>query len=287
MRRMSPGAAALVVAIGLFFCASVAAAGSPYFDQIKDKGQLVIGLNASYPPFTVWAKDGPVGFDVELARNLASVLGLDPEKGLKFVPVKPDEAAGKLTSGEVDIVIAGLIASPERLKQVAFSMPYVTISRAALLQRAKIPRVIIGEVLRPMPVSSYNDLFELEPLRIGAKENTTTIRTAKENFKRSKVVGYPDTGALSTAFLQGRIDVIVHEDPFIRHFNAVHKAERRRFVALTDPVTREGLCIAYRYGDPDFARFLDGYIRRLIENKTIDKWKTKYFDNAAWMEVEK
>ncbi len=281
MRRNSP-AFILSALVFLSLFAVAAFAGASYFEKIKEKKTLVIGLNASYPPFTLWTEKGPEGFDVELAKDMARVLGLDPEKDLKFVPVKPDDAAGALVSGKIDIAIAGLSPTPSRLSKVGFSIPYITVSKAALLQRAKIPRVIIGEKLRLMPVSSYNDLFKLEPLVIGVKEKTVTFKTARKAFKGSKVVGFADTDALGKAFLKGEIDAIIHEDPFVRYFIAANKSKSRSFVALSEPVSAEGLCVAYRYGDADFARFVDGYIRYLKESGAILKWKAKYFDKAKW-----
>jgi len=239
-------------------------------------------LNQSYPPFAVWQENGVLGFDVELAKSLAKTLGLDPEKDIVFVPIKPDNAAQALVSGKIDVAIAALSPSPERLSKVAFSIPYVNVSKAALLQRSKIPRIIVGEKRRLMDVSSYNDLFKLEPLIIGVKEKTTTYRMAKNDFKGSKIVGYPNTDALGKAFLAGKIDAVIHEDPFVRFFNAANKSKSRNFVSLARPVTKQGLCIAYRYGDADFGRFVDGYINYLLQSGTLDKWKRKYFDKATW-----
>lgn len=287
MRRFTSWAAIGVLAMVWLAVVSIAAADAPFMERIAKENKLIVGLNASYPPFAVWTKAGPKGFDVELARHLASTLGLDPATQVTFVPVKPDEAADALTTGKIDLAIAGLLPTPQRLRKVAFSIPYVQISRAALLQRAKIPRVIVNEVLRPMPVSSYNDLLALEPLRIGVKGGTATFRSVKAQFSGSTVVAYPDTDALAKAFLQGHVDALVHEDPFVRYFKSHYKSQARRYVALTRPVSQEGLCIAYRYGDPDFARFLDGYIRYLIDSKTIDQWKARYFDSSAWLEGDK
>lgn len=273
---------ALAIIIATLFIVSIAIADSPIFDKIKNEKTLVIGLNASYPPFALWTKKGPLGFDVAFAKALGKALGLDPETGLKFVAIKPDEASKAIVAGEIDIAIAALTPTPERLSMVAFSVPYVYVTRAALYQRAKIPRVIIGEILQPMPVKSYNDLFKLKPEKIGTKEGTVTFQRTKKDFPDASVIGFPDTKELGRAILFGKVDAVVHEDPFVRYFSAANKAKSRGFVALADPVTKEGLCVAYRYGDPDFARFMDGFIRHLIESKAIDNWKKMYFDNAKW-----
>lgn len=282
MRRFSSCFTALAVIIATLFICSVAIADSPIFEKVKTEKALVVGLNSSYPPFALWTDNGPLGFDVELAKALALALGLDPKTDLKFVAVKPDEAAGAVVSGEIDIAIAALTPTPLRLSKVAFSVPYIYVTKAALYQRAKIPRVIIGEILQPMPVKSYNDLFKLKPERIGVKEGTVTFVRTKKEFPSATVIGYADTKELGRAILYGKVDAVVHEDPFVRYFAAANKAESRGFITLAEPVNKEGLCVAYRYGDPDFARFLDGFIRYLEESGAIGKWKKLYFDNAKW-----
>jgi ABC-type amino acid transport substrate-binding protein len=123
----------------------------------------------------------------------------------------------------------------------------------------------------------------LEPLRIGVKAGTTTYRCTKKEFEGSIVIGYQTTDEIREAFFKNKIDAIVHEDPYVRAFQARFKKKRGQFVALTKPVSKEGLAVAYRYGDEDFARFLDGYIRYLHESGTFEKWKKQYFDDAAWM----
>jgi len=281
MNRKRLFMAIIAVCALVVFPAATALAGSSYFEQFANKKKIVFGLNASYPPFAIWTEKGPVGMDVEFAKEIAKVLDV-PD--CEFVKVRPQDAAEMLEKGEVDVVIAALSLTPQRLKKVAFSIPYVNVSQAALLSRSKIPQVIIGEVLRPMPVESYNDLSKLEPLRIGAKQGTDTMRRAQEKFKRSKVIGFEDAGSLGQALLDGKIDAVVHEDPYVRYFAIANKSRGGKFVALTKKVSEEGLCVVYRYGDPDFARFLDGLILYLRQKGTFARWELEFFDGDRWME---
>ena len=252
----------------------------PYFSKIQKDRKLIIGLNASYPPFAYWPVGGgePTGFDVAFSKALAETLGIEVE----YVKVRPDDAADALNSGKVDLVIAGLSATPKRMAKVAFTRPYVTISRAALLNRSKIPQVILDDKLVLKPVYSYTDLAKIQPLRVGAKEGTTNYRAAMHDLTDSVVKGYPDTDSMVEDFMAGRLDVIVHEDPFVRYFAASHESKRNRFVALTRPVNSEGLAVALRYGDPDFARFLDTFIGYLKDSGKLAAWESLYFDTDTW-----
>ena len=75
---------ALVTLLSLTACAGSA------LDQIKQKGELVVGTSADYPPYEFHAevdgKDTIVGFDMEIAQAIADKLGVS----LKIVDMSFD-----------------------------------------------------------------------------------------------------------------------------------------------------------------------------------------------------
>ena len=97
-----------------------------YSDDIK------VGMECGYAPFNWFqndAKRGAVkvdggycgGYDVEIAKVIAKKLN----KKLVVVKTKWDALLGPaLTSGKVDLVIAGMSATPERRQSLKFSKPY-------------------------------------------------------------------------------------------------------------------------------------------------------------------
>ena len=70
---------ALVTLLSLTACAGKEDAASSALDQIKQKGELVVGTSADYPPYEfhteVDGKDTIVGFDMEIAQAIADKLG--------------------------------------------------------------------------------------------------------------------------------------------------------------------------------------------------------------------
>ena len=71
---------ALVTLLSLTACAGKEDTASSALDQIKQKGELVVGTSADYPPYEfhteVDGKDTIVGFDMEIAQAIADKLGL-------------------------------------------------------------------------------------------------------------------------------------------------------------------------------------------------------------------
>jgi len=69
---------------------------------VKKAGELAVGVDMSQPPFA--GKDGgkTAGLDVDVAAAIAEKLGLS----VKYVDVKPADAASALADGKADIVMS-------------------------------------------------------------------------------------------------------------------------------------------------------------------------------------
>ncbi len=89
--------------------------------RIKDSGQLVVGIDPTYPPFeNIDAGGNLVGYDVDLAREVARRLGV----AVSFVTVDVGGIHDALIARKLDAVISSLPPYPELSKQIAFSRPY-------------------------------------------------------------------------------------------------------------------------------------------------------------------
>ena len=91
MKKMMSLLMALVVAVSLASCGSTQTGNkeeaktentaSNKLEQIKAKGVLVLGTCADYPPYETHAivdgKDEIVGFDIEIAKEIAKALGVE------------------------------------------------------------------------------------------------------------------------------------------------------------------------------------------------------------------
>ena len=81
---------------------------------------LVMGTNAGFKPFEYKQGDEIVGFDVDLAREIARSMN----KELKIEDMSFDGLLPALDSGQVDIVVAGMSVTPDRAKNALFSDSY-------------------------------------------------------------------------------------------------------------------------------------------------------------------
>lgn len=125
----------LIIAISLSAIMLLTACGSSTSSggQGEDGGVFRVGLEADYPPFN-WTQiddsnggvpiDGNAeyagGYDVEIAKKLAEGLG----KELVIVKTEWDGLVPALTSDKIDVIIAGMSPTAERMETIDFSDNY-------------------------------------------------------------------------------------------------------------------------------------------------------------------
>ena len=258
---------------------------SPYWEKVRRGETFVIAVSEHYPPFGAPAKPGRdpgwVGFDVELAQHLGQTLGVEVEfRGLKAAAIPQ-----ALTSGEVDLALAGLTRTVFRAAQINFTEPYLIVSQGALVER----RLAEGsrgtdEERRRNSVESYFDLAEIGGLRIGVLRNTRPERIARDSFPAATIVTFADGDEATEALISGRVNALVHDAPYIRAWSVINPSQAGRFRALLEPVTQEPISIALRKGDLEFLRFLDAYVGEVRLDGTVDRLYRKHFVDAAWVD---
>jgi len=91
--------------------------------KIKSAGVFKVGTEGTFPPFTYHDTSGKlVGFDVDIAREIARRIGVKAE----FVEGKWDGLVAGLDANRYDAVINQVSITPERQAKYDFSVPYIT-----------------------------------------------------------------------------------------------------------------------------------------------------------------
>ncbi|MBO7249931.1 MAG: transporter substrate-binding domain-containing protein, partial [Clostridia bacterium] len=83
---------------------------------------LKMGTNAEFPPYEYYENGVIVGIDAEIAKAIADKLGME----LEIVDMKFDAILASVQSGGVDMGVAGMTITDERLESVNFSVSYAT-----------------------------------------------------------------------------------------------------------------------------------------------------------------
>jgi polar amino acid transport system substrate-binding protein len=103
--------------------------------DIKSRGVLTVGIKNDYPPYGFMNAEGKtVGFEVDLARSIAANLLGSPDK-IKLVPVNASNRIQFLQSGQIDLIMATLGVTPERAKEIDFTVEYVSAAGPSVMAR--------------------------------------------------------------------------------------------------------------------------------------------------------
>ncbi len=95
------------------------------WDYIVEKGELIVGLDATFAPMGFTDEEGNiVGFDIDLAEAVAKNLGVS----VKFQPIDWDAKEMELSEKKIDLIWNGMSATPERQESMNLSDAYLNNS---------------------------------------------------------------------------------------------------------------------------------------------------------------
>lgn len=106
------------------------AEGESLVDRIGRRGAIRVGYVREGLPYSFFNASGEiVGFDMEMAHELADELGVE----LELVPVDPFRLSEYLDGAYCDLVMAGLVVTTRRAQDVLFTAPYLDETLAFLV----------------------------------------------------------------------------------------------------------------------------------------------------------
>lgn len=101
-------------------------------DVERSNGKLVMGTNAAFEPYEYFKEGKIVGIDAEMAQAVADKLGME----LEIVDMDFDSIINAVQSGKVDIGVAGMSVTEERLQNIDFTDSYAK-AKQVIIVRAK------------------------------------------------------------------------------------------------------------------------------------------------------
>jgi polar amino acid transport system substrate-binding protein len=119
----------LLILLAIFSLFSATAQASE--SSIASSRTVIVGGDRDYPPYEFIDKSGkPAGYNVELTKAIAEVMGMQVE----FRLGSWWEMRRALMSGKVD-VLQGMSYSAERVGEVDFSLPHTVVNHAVFARR--------------------------------------------------------------------------------------------------------------------------------------------------------
>jgi polar amino acid transport system substrate-binding protein len=125
----------VLIALTLIVVAYPAQA-DPSWTKVKERGEVVIGLCAQYPPFeSKNEKTGQLeGFDIDLGKALAQKLGVKA----KFIDSEWQGLLGGLKKGDFDLLLTCMSKSETRKENVNFSDVYYLLPDVIVVRKDEV-----------------------------------------------------------------------------------------------------------------------------------------------------
>jgi ABC-type amino acid transport substrate-binding protein len=231
---------------------------SQTMERIKKNGKLVLGTSADYPPYefhkSVDGKDEIVGFDVEVAKQIAKDMGVKLEiKDMKF-----DGLLAALDQGNVDIVAAGMTPTEERKKNVDFSKVYY--------------RAVQTVIVKASDKDKIKSIDDLKGKRVGVQKGAIQEEIAKKQMPNSEAVALGKISDLVLALKNNRVDAVIVELPV-----ATSNVNANKDLVISDiklQTEEAGSAVAVKKGSADVVSAIDKTLDKLVQDKSIDKYVT-------------
>jgi ABC-type amino acid transport substrate-binding protein len=160
--------------------------------------QITVASNIAYPPFEFEKKGKPVGFDIDLMREIGERAGFTPE----FQNVTFDGIIPALANNDLfDAGASAFTITKAREKKVDFSDPYFIANQSLMVQSGS-------------PIKSVDDIGDGI---VGVQRGTTGELKAKEFKQQGKITRdlrtFDDITEAFSALENSQIDAVINDFP--------------------------------------------------------------------------
>lgn len=249
-----------VIIIGLFAVVYISIPSPPKEDslleRIRQKGELVIGTDATYPPMEAIDEDGDFyGMDIDIAKEIAKDLGVEPV----FQNVPWEIIFDVVRDGDVDVVISSVTITQERAQTMSFSNPYFNAGQVLIIRSKDREKI-----------KSVDDIAEY---KIGVQEGTTSEQEAIKYVNDSSLIkNYSDYYMAKEDLIKEIIDVVIIDYPAA--FGLINGEKDIEMAG--DPFTQEFYGIVTQKDQKALLSQINGTIRRLKKDGGLRRLEEKW-----------
>jgi glutamate transport system substrate-binding protein len=237
---------------------TVSLTGSPTYDKMKTAGKVVIGVKFDQPNLGYKDAQGTrCGFDIEMAKLIASRLGFGPDKiEYKEIPSANRETAIK--GAEIDYYVGTYSITDKRKNDVSFAGPYFVAGQDLLVR--KDDTSITGKMtLQGKKVCSVTGSTPIQRVR---DEKLTDAANISEFKTYSECV---------SQLLDGKTDAVTTDDAILKGY-AAQRPDKLKVVG--QPFSTE----KYGIGLPKDDKALRDFVNDILAAAVTDGSWQKIYD---------
>lgn len=216
-------------------------------EEIQQKGYIVWGTNAEFPPFEYKNADGNVaGVDKDIAQAIAESLGVE----LRVEDMEFDALPAALVSGQIDFIGAGYTKNEEREQSMDFSVEYYTAVQVVAVEEG----------------STINSEDDLVGKTIGVQNGTTGDLYFASEIAGATVERYNSLTLACQDLKNGRVDAVIGDNlPMAMILGEIDGLQLVNSIVYDE----ENYALAVVKGETELLAEIDMVLNNLIQNGTI------------------
>ncbi len=225
-------------------------------DKVLERGILIVGTEPEFRPFEWRDENGDFhGIDMDMARELAKDLGVK----VKFAAMEWTSLSTALKTGEIDVIISGMTATPDRRKRVSFSDAYYH-THLCLLVNAD---------------SGIKNAADVGSKRVVVKQGTTGADEAPDLFPDADITKLQEESACALDVVSGSADAFLYDRLSVwGHYKKQPKKTR----ALLTSLSKQPYAMAVKKDDDKFVARLNRFLKEFRADGRYEKTFAKYKD---------
>ncbi len=231
---------------------------------------LRIGMECTYAPFNYRTAEGELsGYDVDVAKGVAGILGAD----IEFVCQKWDGMIPALLANKFDLIVASMSITEKRKEKIDFSGPY---------------RISVGRLVgrKQGNFNLFNGDGSVNPasfkgVKVGLERATTYENWFKAKVPNAEILYYDSNEAMYLDLMNGRTDVIM-TNPMKAHLKFLSKEDGAGFEFVSPAIDEVeyfgvGVGIGIRKGNEELLKRINAALIQLRDDGSLERYALKIF----------
>ena len=223
--------------------------------ELSEAGKITVGTKFDQPLFGLKGPSGdPEGFDVEIAKIIASELGID-EENIEWTETVSANREPFIENGQVDIVVATYTINDKRKEVVSFAGPYYMAGQSIL-------------------TLADNDDIESEEDLVGQPVCSVTGSTPAANLKElgAEVIETDTYSNCLEPLRSGQVVAVSTDNVILAGLAAQNEGE---FKVVGKPFTEEPYGIGLAKDDTDFRMWINDVLEKAYEDGRYEEaWES-------------
>lgn len=218
----------------------------------KNENELVLATEAGFAPYEYYEDGKVVGVDIDIAKEIAKELG----KELVIKDVSFDFVINEVKSGKADFAAAGISITPEREKEVDFTIEYTTSNQVVVVKKGS-------------PITKFDDIKDK---KIAVQLGSVADLYVEENYKKATIVPHKKYLSAVEDVKTNKADCIIMDELPAKEI----VKENDNLVILDGFLFQDKYGMIVKKGNDELKDKINKVLERMKNDGTIDQLVLKH-----------